>query len=59
VLASAPAKRERAANRVGARARAQQNAAPAPLQWLEQQFASLGRSMSAQPQRRPRRTAAR
>lgn len=52
-----PAKREREATRPAARVRAQ-NAAPAPLRWLEQQFASLGRALSGPQQRQPRRAPA-
>jgi hypothetical protein len=52
---AAPAKRKRETHRTAAHTRAQQNAAPAPLRWLEQQFASLGRALNGQPQRQPRR----
>jgi hypothetical protein len=49
------AKRERRSHRV-ARVQRQPAAAPTPLGWLQQQFASLGRSLNG-PQQRPSRRA--
>jgi soluble lytic murein transglycosylase-like protein len=53
-----PAKPKGESNRARGHARVQQNAAPAPLRWLEQQFASLGRALSGPQQRQPRRAPA-
>jgi hypothetical protein len=55
---AAPAKRGRDTTRATPHVRAQQNAAPAPLRWLERQFASLGRALSGPPQRSARRAPA-
>ncbi len=50
---SAPAKRQRYSHRARSHhPRAEQNAAPAPLRWLELQFASLGRALNGPQQRR-------
>jgi hypothetical protein len=57
--AAAPVKPEREIIRARQQhRRAQQTAAPAPLRWLEQQFASLGRALSGPQQRQPRRAPA-